>query len=248
MAADGGYLIARGPEPARALLRAGRWDDALAALPTDGPPTDGLRADGLRADELAGRAQILIDRFWWRLDDPAAAESAVAALRAADPVLGQFCAAQLAYTRLLFTIDPQPGHPDLARDGFSAGSADERIAGWGMFWLGVLADNVDHSPAAAVASYQHALTWARDQGDPILESYAVRHLGDHALRAGDAGGLDLVRRSYQLRAALGARPLTAAAAVTLAAELPPGAEANQLRETAWLTATELQLTWLLRAL
>lgn len=39
----------------------------------------------------------------------------------------------------------------------------------------------------------------------------------------------------------------AAAAVTLAAELPPGAEAGQFRETAWLTATELQLTWLFRA-
>ena len=69
-----------------------------------------------------------------------------------------------------------------------------------------------------------------------------------ALQAGDAGGLDLLRRSYQLRAALGARPQTAAAAATLAAALPPGAEAGQLREAARITATELQLTWLLGSL
>ena len=90
--------------------------------------------------------------------------------------------------------------------------------------------------------------WARDQSDLMLESYAVRHLGDHALRAADPGGLDLLRRSYQLRAALGARPHTAAAAATLAGALPAGAEAGQLREAARLTARELGLTWLLGTL
>jgi hypothetical protein len=172
----------------------------------------------------------------------------VTGLAAAEPALGQFCAAQLAYTRLLFQASPRPGDPELAADGFSAGAADERIAGWGTFWLGVLADNVQHSPAAAVPRYTEALAWARDQGDLMLESYAVRHLGDHAVQAGDAAGLDLLRRSYQLRAALGARPQTAAAAATLAAALPAGAEAGQLRETALLTARELGLTWLLSTL
>jgi hypothetical protein len=43
------------------------------------------------------------------------------------------------------------------------------------------------------------------------------------------------------------RPQTAAAALTLAGELPLGAEADQLRETAGLTARELELTWLLSA-
>jgi hypothetical protein len=47
---------------ARALQRAGRWDEALAVLP---------------AGELAARAELLADRFWWRLDDPAEAESAI---------------------------------------------------------------------------------------------------------------------------------------------------------------------------
>ncbi len=230
---DTTYLVALGPDPARALLRAGLWEHALAAVPTGG---------------LAWRAQILADRFWWQLADPAGAEAAVAALAAADPVLARLCAAQLAYTRVVFRADPRPADPDLARDGFTAASGDVRLAGWGTFWLGVLADHVDHSPAAAVPRYTGALGWARERGDLMLESYAVRHLGDHALEAGDAGGLDLLRRSYQLRAALGARPQTAAAAATLAAALPPGAEAGQLREAARITATELQLTWLLGSL
>ena len=233
MDSDSTYLVAAGPDPARALLRAGLWDHALAALPVGA---------------LAGRAQILADRFWWRLDDPARAESAVTALTATDPVLARFCAAQLAYTRFVFRVSPRPGDPDLAENGFTAAAEDERVAGWGTFWLGVLADHVRHSPAVALPRYREALGWARDEGDLMLESYAVRHLGDHALEAGDAGGLGLLRRSYQLRAALGARPHTAAAAATLAAALPPGAEADQLRDAALRTASELQLTWLLGSL
>lgn len=57
-----------------------------------------------------------------------------------------------------------------------------------------------------------------------------------------------LRRSYHLRAALGARPQTAAAALTLAVELPVGPEADQLREVASIAARELRLTWLLSAL
>jgi len=233
MDSDRSYFVAAGPDPAWALVRAGLWDHALAALP---------------AGALAGRAQILADRFWWRLDDPADAESAVTALGAADPVLARFCAAQLAYTRLVFRAGTRPGDEELAEDGFTAGAGDERVAGWGHFWLGVLADLVQDNPAGALPRFTEALAWARDQSDLMLESYAVRHLGDHALRAADPGGLDLLRRSYQLRAALGARPHTAAAAATLAGALPAGAEAGQLREAARLTARELGLTWLLGTL
>ena len=59
-----------------------------------------------------------------------------------------------------------------------------------------------------------------------------------------AAGPDPARALAPLRAALGARPHTAAAAATLLA----GAEAGQLRETARLTARELGLTWLLSTL
>jgi hypothetical protein len=218
---------------ARTLYRAGRWDQALAILP---------------AEEESLRAQILTERFWWRLDDPAEAEAAVVALALREPVLARFLASQLAYTRVVHATGVRPGDAEQLRVGFAAAAANDGLAGWGSFWLGVTADNVDHDPAKAAAAYAPALDWAREQHDWLLESYVVRHLGHHALRRGDPAGLELLRRSYYLRAALGARPQTAAAALTLSAALPSGPEAVQLREAAEITACELQLTWLLTEL
>jgi hypothetical protein len=227
---DAPYIMGRGPDLARALQRAGRWDEALALLP---------------AGERAARAEILADRFWWQHRDPGAAEAAVSDLASGDPVLAGFYGAQLAYTRLLFQLGPGPGDLDLARDGMTAAARDPRLDGWGTFWLGALADNIDHDPEAAAACYATALSLSRSHDDPLLESYAVRHQGDHAMASDQELGLGLLRRSYYLRAALGARPQTAAAAVTLADALPPGQEADQLRETAAITARELRLAWLL---
>ena len=52
------------------LKRCGLWDEALAILPSDA---------------TALRAELLTDRFWWRLDGQAEAEQAVAALRCRHP-------------------------------------------------------------------------------------------------------------------------------------------------------------------
>ena len=229
---DAPYIMGRGPDLARALLRAGRWDEALAVLP---------------AGEKAARAEILADRFWWQLRDGAEAEAAVGELASDDPVLAGFYGAQLGYTRMLFQLDPRAGALGQTRDGFAAAARDPRLDGWGAFWLGTLADNIDHDPAAAAACYATALSLSRQHEDPLLESYAVRHQGDHAMASDEELGLILLRRSYHLRAALGARPQTAAAAVTLAEALRRGREADQLREAAGITARELGLTWLLRA-
>ncbi|MEU6505166.1 hypothetical protein [Streptomyces sp. NPDC046942] len=233
MKTDAAYMVDRGPAVARILHRAGRWDEAWAALPEDA---------------LAERAEILVDRYWWRLDGAAAAQDAVGALRPYDPVLAGYLDAQVRYTRLLFNLDPLPEDLPQAREDFTAATADARLAGWAAFWLGVIADNVDGDPGAAGPSYRKALEQAREQGDALLESYAVRHIGAHMLEQDREQGIAQLRRSYHLRAALGARPQTAAAALTLAGELPTGAEADQLRETAGLTARELGLTWLLRSL
>lgn len=211
----------------------GAWDGALAVL------TD---------EEIAARAEIATDRFWWCLGDRAGAQAAIADLAAADPVLAGFYGAQVAYTRLVFQVDPGSGDLDRARHGFTAAARDRRLAGWGAFWLGVLADHVDDDPAAAVTAYGEALSLSRQRDDLLLESYALRHQGDHALAGDQAAGVALLRRSYYLRAALGARPQTAAAAATLAGVLAPGQEADQLRESAAITARELQLTWLLSGL
>ncbi len=228
---DAPYTMGRRQGLARALQRGGRWDDALAVLP---------------GDQRAARAEVLADRFWWRLDDAAEAATAVSDLASDDPVLAGFYGAQLAYTRLLFQLDPGPGDLDLARDGFTAAARDRRLNGWGAFWLGVLAEHIDHDPETAAISYAAALPLSRQHDDPLLESYVARHQGGHAIARDREAGLSLLRRSYHLRAALGARPQTAAAAVTLAGELRPGQEAGQLREAAAITARELRLTWLLR--
>jgi hypothetical protein len=170
----------------------------------------------------------------------------VGELASDDPVLAGFYGAQLGYTRMLFQLDPRAGDLGQARDGFAAAARDPRLDGWGVFWLGTLADNINHDPAAAAACYATALSLSRQHDDRLLESYAVRHQGDHAMASDEELGLSLLRRSYHLRAALGAWPQTAAAAVTLAEALTPGKEADQLREAAGITARELGLTWLLR--
>lgn len=233
MTADTTYILNGGTAVARMLHRMGRWDEALAALP---------------ADAVAERAEILVDSFWWRLNGSAAAEEAVDALLQSEPVLAGYLGSQIRYTRLLFGLSPLPDDLQRARQGFAAARADARLAGWAAFWLGVLADNIDEDPHTAGAAYQQALEHAREQGDVLLESYAARHIGAHLLEQDREQGIAHLRRSYHLRASLGARPQTAAAAFLLAGKLPPGAEADQLREAAGLTARELGLTWLLRAL
>jgi hypothetical protein len=218
------YSVTPAEATARALMRAGLWEAAL----------------GL-ADTAALRAEILTDAFWWRLDGSAGAEAAVAALSAGDPLLGGFYDAQLAYTRVIFGVDPRPGDARRARAGFSAAAGDGRLTYWASFWLGVVAEHLDHVPERAAEHFTRALK----SDDPLLESYAIRHLGTQAM---ENGGLGLLRRSYHLRAALGARPHTAAAAATLAAALPAGTEAEELTEIAARTARELRLTWLADAL
>ncbi|OJF15782.1 hypothetical protein BG844_02615 [Couchioplanes caeruleus subsp. caeruleus] len=212
------------------MRRAGRWDEALAcAAPAD-------------------RAEILVDRHWWQLDDPAEAHEAVAELASSDPVRSGYLDAQLRYVRLLFARSPQADDASRARNAFAAATADLRLAGWATFWLGVLAENIDRKSDEATVAYHRAQDRAVAQGDALLESYTARHIGAHLLKERRDEGLRLLRRSYHLRATLGARPQTAAAALALALELRVGPEADQLRETASLTARDLRLTWLLDAL
>jgi hypothetical protein len=110
---------------------------------------------------------------------------------------------------------------------------------------------LEKDEAAAAGLFARAYAAALRDADPLLESYALRHQGGHAVES-DAGretGMDLLRRSYHLRAALGARPQTAAAAATLAEVLPPeSTERDHLLQTAAATAHELNLTWLTSAL
>lgn len=94
------------------LMRCGLWDEALAILPSDA---------------TALRAELLTDRFWWRLGGQAEAEQAVAALYEEDGLLAAFLDSQLAYTRLLFDQSPRPD--DLARPA-AASIPPRAISGW----------------------------------------------------------------------------------------------------------------------
>jgi hypothetical protein len=230
------YIMDDGITIARFLQRLGRWEDALTVL-----------QEGT-AEAAAVRAEVLVDRFFWRLDQAKPAQNAVAVLEPEEPALASFLQSQLAYTRLVFDIAAKPDDKKRAREGFAAATADSRLTGWANFWLGVLTEVIDADPQTAGPHYQRALAAAQDSHDVLLESYAVRHQGAQLLETDREAGVRLLRRSYHLRAALGARPQTAAAAVTLADELPAGAEADGLRDAAALAARELQLTWLLRAL
>jgi hypothetical protein len=229
MTYDTTYIVLR-------LMRCGLWDEALAVLP---------------AGATALRAEVLADRFWWRLDGQAEAEQAVAALHADDRLLAAFLGGQLAYTRLLFGQNARPGDLARARDGFDSAARDQRLAGWGLFWRGVTADLLEKDEAAAAGFFAQALAASLRDADPLLESYALRHQGGYVMRSGGdrEAGLDLLRRSYCLRAALGARPQTAAAAAALAEALPAQSpERGHLLQTAAATARELNLAWLTAAL
>lgn len=191
---------------------------------------------GRDAAELT--ATVLVDRYWWRLTEPAAAEEAVAALDRTT-AYAAYLRAQLAYTRVLFDDAPRADDHRVLDEGFGTAAGDQALRGWGLFWLGVAADNVHPDPGEAVRRYRQAEALCRD--DPLLESYVVRHLAAHP-NHGEAERLQ--RRSLHLRAAVGARPQVAAAQAALADALPHGPERDTLLETARATADELGLTWL----
>lgn len=194
-------------------------------------------------DTYIDDARRLVDHFWWTASGQ---DEAIAAVEALDPdsAWAQFLMAQVAYTRLLFQLDPRPEDRAVTEKGFRAAAADAELHGWGLFWLGIFADNVEDDAVTAGGYYRQAL--AASEGDLFLESYVVRHLGGHAADAGDlAEARRLFRRSLHLRSALGRRPQVAAAQVALAEQLDlDDPERGELLYAARHAAAELELTWL----
>jgi hypothetical protein len=83
------------------------------------------------------------------------------------------------------------------------------------FWTGCFHQVVRQDGPAALP----ALTFARDNGQPLTRSYATRHLGFHALHGGDvprAGAL--LEESLRLRRAHGSPAEIAAALLALAGQ------------------------------
>lgn len=208
----------------------GEWDGALVMLADLGEDVGGLRAE------------ILTDRYCWRLDDPMPAEQAVAGLE--DHALRGYLAAQLAYTRTVFSLGRRPDDEQVIHAGLREAARHEELRAWSTFWQGVVADNVHADHDTARQRYDEALALSRSSGDLLLESYVVRHQAGHLIDSDSPGGEALLRRSLHLRSALGARPQTAAAQATLADVLKPGPERDTLLQAARATASELGLAWL----
>jgi hypothetical protein len=213
-------------------------------LPKD-PYTEALHRLGDFAGALGAstddetRADLLVDRFFWQGLDHDAAQYAVDALDPASATT-RYLAGRHAYSRLLFEHEVRPDDQAVARAGFEAAAADPRLAGWGEFYLSVFAYNILEDAAAA----KEHIDRAAKAGDPLVQSYVVRHLSVHEPER----AVEHLRHSLYLRATLGYRPHTAAAMAALADSLPDGPERTQLREAALLTAHELGLSWLTRAL
>ncbi|MFD4596453.1 hypothetical protein ACFWPQ_00325 [Streptomyces sp. NPDC058464] len=208
----------------------GEWDAALAALGPDAEP------------EL--RAEIAVDRWFFRVEGHEEAEKAVAALDPASPT-AHLLTARLAYSRLLFRREPRADDRAVAEAGYRAAveSGDEMQRGWAEYHWAVLLDNIDEDPAGALPRYETALEIATRSGDGYFESYIIRHLAPHKE---PAERIAMLRRSLHLRAALGARPQTIAAQALLADALPASdPERAELIRTFRPGAEELRIGWLL---
>lgn len=219
---------------ARRLQALGEWDAALAVL---GP---NAASDADR--EL--RAEIAVERWFFQWAGHDEAEQAVAALDQNTPV-ARLLRARLAYSRLVFHRDPRPDDRAASEAGYRAavGDGDDALRGWAEFHWGCLLDNVDRDAEAAIPHFETALDLALKNGDTALESITVRHLAAHREPAEQ---VRMLRRSLNLRTALGLRPYSVAAQATLASVLadddPERAELTELYTAA---AEEMGIAWLL---
>lgn len=215
---------------ARRLQMLGEWDTALAVLGPDADP------------EL--RAEIAVDRWFFRIEGHEEAEKAVAALDPASPT-AHLLTARLAYSRLLFGREPRADDRAVAEAGYRAAieSGDEETRAWAEYHWAVLLDNIDEDPAGALPLYESSLDVATKSGDGYFESYIIRHLAPHKE---PAERMAMLRRSLNLRAALGARPQAIAAQALLAENLPEGdPERTELMRMVRPGAEELHIGWLL---
>jgi hypothetical protein len=226
---DAPYLSDPSIAPARRLQRAGDWNAALRLLPAS-----------IKGAVL--QAEILVDRHLWSLDPVDEALSAIGVIAAERPGAAAFLTAQLEYWRQLFKTGEDAVGPDPVSE--FARLALRVAPGWAMFWHGATVENLRGDAETAQASFRRALTAALDERDLLLESYVVRHQGFYILEQDREAGISLLRRSLDLRAACGARPLVAAAQAALVEVLESGPESVLLRRLVAHTAEELGLTWL----
>jgi tetratricopeptide (TPR) repeat protein len=120
---------------------------------------------------------------------------------------------------------------ELARE-----AGDEQLESWAEFWIGIAYQVVRDDHDASLPHFQAAYDWAEGNGDTLLRSYAVRHLGFAWYDQGrKEEGRRALEESLELRRADGFLPGVAAGLLTLAqiaGEEGRAGEARRLLEEA----------------
>ncbi|MEU6351441.1 hypothetical protein ABZ896_19220 [Streptomyces sp. NPDC047072] len=174
------------------LALSGRWERALGILDTTVCATPEDRA---RLALATAEAALLSD--WFGGTDLTAARAARAEKEApgADWDLG-FIRLRHDYRCLLvsdgvFRPGPEGKDPEAlagirrTAHGLRESAPDEVRRGWASMYLGLIVDNLSAERAAAPAHYEDALRAGDAGGDDLLSREALRHLGDHAHDGGD---------------------------------------------------------------
>jgi tetratricopeptide (TPR) repeat protein len=210
----------RAPDRVAALRGEGRWDKALALV--DGPL--------VRADLLNEQALFT-----------GSADARTAAVRELDRAEALLALGRGRVLHARFLVDRAAEDPEELAHFQRALVIAERIEDRGVeaqarFWVGLVHQVIRGDQDAALPHFQRSYDLARELGDTVTMSYAVRHLAfgdDEAGRHEQAWAR--FSESVELRRAAGFLPGVAAGLATLgevAAEHGRPAEARELLEEA----------------
>lgn len=235
---------------ARALMLAGRWNEATLLLEGAAP------ADAAERAMLAvTAAEVAVDQdFWTRTSCGSSA-----LIRASEAVAGNTgtIAFDLEFTRLrhdygaeLFGPDggilPPDGRDPAVADALASraaalrnGAPDASRRAGVTFYAGLIAEALRGDADAGGAFYAEALRTGEEAGDELIMSYALRHLGYLSAEAGDADrARGLLERSMELRQRVGCVPHV------LAQQLALAQLARDSGNLTWArTVAELVRTW-----
>jgi len=183
----------------RALRGQGRWDEALK-LTND--PFE--RADILNEQALfTGSAE--------------AREAAGRELMRAEARLLQE-QGRIVHAKFLVEWEEDPRESKLFERSLELAreAGDGRLESWGRFWIGLVHQVVRGDHDSALPHFEAAYEWANANGETLLQSYAIRHLGVAWYERGrTADALQALEESVELRRQEGFLPGVAAGLLTL---------------------------------
>jgi tetratricopeptide (TPR) repeat protein len=230
---------------AERLRLAGRWDEALESLAGRDDADAAMQRVGVLAD-----VNMLVRDVGPELEE---AIDAVADIAVDDPRIEAFVLSRrglLLHTAFLH--DRGRGEPPdelrLFEEALTIRRAldDARDVAESLFHVGLVHQVVRGDSPGSFPWFQESYERAREAGDGLLMSYAVRHLGFARAEAGDAQGAERdLRESLDLRRQAGWIPGVAPAQLALAellAEQGRREEALALAESARTTLEDLGAT------